>query len=80
MVFFNVDNNGVILQLPAVQSAATTVSGSLIFGIGTESNNALGSVNVFGLDTNDNFITLYSGPNPHRQFYRQRVERAVLTV
>jgi Protein of unknown function (DUF3443) len=62
VVLFNADNNGVVLQLPAVQSAATTVSGSLIFGIGTESNNALGStVNVFGLDSNDNFVTLYSG-------------------
>jgi hypothetical protein len=61
VIWFNADNNGVVLQLPAVPSAAPTVSGSLIFGIGTASNNSLGSAVVFGLDAFDNFITLYSG-------------------
>jgi len=38
------DNNGVIIQLPAVSATgAATVNGYLIFGIGTESNNALSS-------------------------------------
>jgi len=63
VVLFSTDNNGVVIQFPPVQSAAPTVSGSLTFGIGTESNNALGSAIVFGLDTNDNFITLYNGQN-----------------
>jgi len=42
MAKFATDNNGVIVELPAV-SGATQVdpSGSLVFGIGTESNNAL---------------------------------------
>lgn len=36
------DNNGVLVQLPAVPPAGSvSVSGSLIFGIGTRSNNAL---------------------------------------
>jgi hypothetical protein len=36
------DTNGVIIELPAVgATGAATVSGTLVFGIGTESNNAL---------------------------------------
>lgn len=47
------DNNGVIIELPAVgANGAATVTGTLIFGIGTQSNNALaGGVTV--LTTND---------------------------
>lgn len=36
------DNNGVIIELPAVgASGAATASGTLVFGIGTQANNAL---------------------------------------
>jgi Protein of unknown function (DUF3443) len=42
VTLFSSDNNGVIVELPAVGSAgAATVTGSLVFGIGTQSNNAL---------------------------------------
>ena len=58
---FTGDNNGVILKLSAVTSTAATVSGSMIFGIGTQSNNALGSAAVLLLDQNDNFTTVFSG-------------------
>src|SRR5262249_23819835 len=38
------DNNGVVINLPSVMPAgAETSSGSMIFGIGTQSNNGLGS-------------------------------------
>jgi hypothetical protein len=48
---FATDNNGVIVELPAVGSAgATTVSGSLVFGIGTRTNNALGTATVLPAD------------------------------
>src|SRR5579872_6193617 len=47
---FTGDNNGVLVKLTAVNSTAATVSGSLIFGIGTQSNNALGSAAVLLLD------------------------------
>jgi Protein of unknown function (DUF3443) len=41
---FPVDNNGVSIQLPAIPATgATNVAGALVFGIGTQSNNALGS-------------------------------------
>jgi hypothetical protein len=48
---FATDNNGVILQLPPVPTGgATSASGSLVFGIGTQSNNGLGSAAVFTID------------------------------
>ncbi len=56
------DNNGVLVQLPSVPSGGTTtVSGSLLFGIGTQSDNALGSATVFDTDPNAYFITTFNG-------------------
>jgi len=44
-VLFATDKNGVIVELPAVVDTgeAAPVNGSLVFGIGTQGNNALGS-------------------------------------
>jgi hypothetical protein len=51
VVLFPTDNNGTILELPTISnSGQNNVSGSLVFGIGTQSNNALGSATVFSLD------------------------------
>src|SRR5262249_9105762 len=59
---FATDNNGIIIELPAVTSTASSVSGSLIFGIGTQSNNGLGTAQVIMLDTNDgSFVATYKG-------------------
>lgn len=65
---FSKDNNGSIIQLPAVPVAgASNVQGVLIFGIGTQSNNGLGSAKVITLDTNtldanyNAFTTIYNG-------------------
>ncbi len=45
--FFDSDDNGVIVELPAVSgSGAATLSGSLVFGINTQSNNTFGSASV----------------------------------
>jgi hypothetical protein len=55
---FTTDNNGVIIELPSVVSAgATGASGSLVFGIGTRTNNALGTATVLPADPNTGFIT-----------------------
>ena len=59
---FATDNNGVIIELPAVSGAEATVSGSLVFGIGTESNNGLGSATVYNADPSTlNFSTSFNG-------------------
>jgi hypothetical protein len=58
---FAADNNGVMLQLPQVTVPAASISGSLIFGIGTQSNNGLGSATLFPLDASGEFSTTYKG-------------------
>jgi hypothetical protein len=48
---FSADHNGVVISLPNVPAGgAVNATGSLIFGIGTESNNALGSATVLATD------------------------------
>ena len=55
---FTSDNNGVIVELRPVGSAgAGTVTGSLVFGIGTQSNNGLGSATVLPEDANTGLIS-----------------------
>lgn len=58
---FGSDGNGVILDLPAVVGAQSSVTGRLIFGIGTESNNGIGNATVLTLDSNDHFTTVFNG-------------------
>ncbi|HTT03766.1 MAG TPA: DUF3443 domain-containing protein [Steroidobacteraceae bacterium] len=61
VAYFPVDNNGVILQLPSVStSGAPVASGYLVFGIGTEANNALGSAHVLTADDEGNFTTNFN--------------------
>jgi hypothetical protein len=60
IVLFATDNNGVIIQLPLVTGAEASVSGSMIFGIGTQTNNALGSATVYTIDpSTGNFTTVF---------------------
>jgi hypothetical protein len=56
------DNNGVVIVLPAIPTAgAGTVNGSLILGIGTQGNNALGSATSYDLDpSTGNLWTSYN--------------------
>jgi len=64
------DNNGVLVQLPAVPDAgATNVQGSLVFGIGTRANNALENATVYGVDRNTGYLTtVYNGRSYPRSF------------
>jgi Protein of unknown function (DUF3443) len=62
VILFAGDNNGSLIELPSVSGPETTVSGSLIFGIGTRSNNGLGSATVFFEDPLlGNFSTTFDG-------------------
>ena len=54
------DNNGVIIELPAIGSAGcsnASCSGSLVFGIGTQTNNGLGTAKVLPADPSSGYIT-----------------------
>ncbi len=47
-----VDNNGTIISLPAISTpTAVSTSGTLYFGIGTQTNNALGSAKILATTT-----------------------------
>lgn len=62
VTLFGADSNGVILQLPAIPaSGASSASGYLVFGIGTQGNNVLGTATVLTSDDNGEFTTLFNG-------------------
>lgn len=61
VALFSHDRNGVVLQLPAASASAPSVSGSLIFGIGTQSDNAQGGAQIYYPDTNGNLKTAFKG-------------------
>ena len=60
---FAVDNNGSVLTLPPISAdGARGVAGTLIFGIGTQTNNALGAETIQTLDPDDyTFVTNFNG-------------------
>ena len=56
------DNNGLLISMPSVSAGgAPSASGSLIFGIGTQSDNALGNAVIYTTDSSGNFQTTYNG-------------------
>jgi Protein of unknown function (DUF3443) len=66
---FSSDNNGVLIELPSVPPAgAPTLSGSMIFGIGTQSNNSLGGATVFALNSNADITTVFKGKSYSKSF------------
>jgi hypothetical protein len=59
---FAADNNGIIIDLPTVAPAgAVTVSGQLIFGIDTQSDNQSGTQTVLTLDGNAELLMTFNG-------------------
>jgi hypothetical protein len=69
VALFSRDNNGVVIQLPAVAAGgAVSVTGSLVYGIGTQSNNGLGSAKVLAVDALGNITTIFSGQSYSSSF------------
>jgi hypothetical protein len=59
---FPVDHNGFIIQLPSVPvTGSFSVSGFVIFGIGTQGNNSLGNAQVVRVDSTGAFNTMFNG-------------------
>jgi hypothetical protein len=59
---FAANNNGVIVQLPPIpDGGSASASGTLIFGIGTKSNNSLTGVTKYGTDSFGNVTGTYKG-------------------
>lgn len=71
VTFFATDNNGVVIQLPAVAAqGAATVTGSLIFGIDTQSNNKSGNQTVLTLDPLQGYLTtVFDGQTLAQSFF-----------
>ena len=67
---FALNNNGIVIDLPAVPLAGTTgVNGSLIFGIGTQGNNALGNAQPLRVNaTSGTFTTILNGVSYSNSF------------
>ena len=68
VALFSTDNNGVLIELPAASGPETSLSGSLIFGIGTQSNNALGAAKVYPVDEYGNFVTTFNSQTYNQSF------------
>jgi hypothetical protein len=65
ITLFPTDNNGSAIVFPTIDAqGALTVNGSLIFGIGTQSNNGLGNAVALQVDPGAfEFTTQYAGSN-----------------
>jgi hypothetical protein len=69
VTMFTTDNNGTIITLPSVASAgAANVTGSLIFGIDTESNNASGTETVVPVSDEGYVTTVFGGQTLAQSF------------
>jgi uncharacterized protein DUF3443 len=70
VTLFAMDNNGVIIQLPTVAAqGAATVTGSMIFGIDTQTNNKSGGQKVLTVDsTFGDITTVFNGQTLNQSF------------
>ena len=67
---FALDNNGVVIDLPAIADAgAASVSGSLIFGIGTQANNTLGGASIVRANTANGYVVTTAAGQTYAQSY-----------
>ncbi|MEM5457203.1 DUF3443 domain-containing protein [Paraburkholderia phytofirmans] len=67
---FALDNNGVVIELPGIADAgAASVSGSMIFGIGTQANNTLNGASVLKANSQTGYVVTTSGGQTYSQSY-----------
>ena len=67
---FAVDNNGTMLTLPSIPAAGTvSTSGTIYFGIGTQTNNGLGSATVLPTDNSGYVTATYNGTALTNSFF-----------
>jgi hypothetical protein len=66
---FGPDNNGVVIDLPAVTApGATSITGQMLFGIGTQSNNAVTGASLFKSNALGYITTVLSGTTMGNSF------------
>jgi len=66
---FAVDNNGSSLQFPAPNALGqVSMHGTLYFGIGTRSNNGLGSATVLPVNSSGDITAVYNGKTLSKSF------------
>jgi len=59
---FAINNNGLMITMPSVGTAGlTSVSGTLVFGVNTQSNNTIASETIFKANSSGDFTTTYKG-------------------
>ncbi|WP_432379995.1 DUF3443 family protein [Duganella sp. P38] len=59
---FATNNNGLMITMPSVGVAGlTSVSGTLVFGVNTQSNNTIASETIFKANSSGDFTTTYKG-------------------
>jgi hypothetical protein len=62
VAMFATDNNGVLLEMPAIaELGAVSPTGSLIFGIGTQSNNKIAGEHVYPTSEDGTLTTTFGG-------------------
>ncbi len=66
---FSSDNNGVMLDLPAVVApGAATLQGTLYFGVSTQANNDIGTATIYTVDSLGELNTSYNGNSFDKSF------------
>ena len=78
---FPQDDNGLLISLPSIPVAppapdngAPTVAGSLIFGIGTQTNNGIGAAVIYKLDQSGNIQTVFTNPSFGNVSYKSFID------
>lgn len=69
VALFQTDNNGEVIQMPAAAEGASTATGTLIFGIGTEGNNSVNAKTILTANTSYGDVsTSYTTQGGQQQF------------